>query len=90
MKAWENKALKNYQLLFDEDKIEERLSKYLPTVKDIITFMGREKNIVVSPLDGRIILLLRFPQHKTHRTHFLPDPDNTEDFRQFMKNAKQT
>ena len=66
MKACENKALKKYQLLIDEDKIEERLSKYLHTVKDIITFMGREKNIVVSPLNGRIILLLRSPQHKRH------------------------
>ena len=89
MKVWQNNALKKYQLRIHEDKMEARLSKYLPTVKDLITFMSKEENLIVSPLNGRIILLFDSHQQKQPIEFILSlTLIYTEDFQQFMKEIR--
>ena len=59
MKVIENKLFhKTYELMLNEQNMGKELKKYFPKIEDVFCLMGKEDNLIIRHIEGKIDLLL--------------------------------
>ena len=58
MEVVEGKISNQYKLRLQNNHIPTKLQRYIPKIQDVFSLMGREDNLIVRPIEGKIDLIL--------------------------------